>query len=100
MAVNIALTGDIPLMSRDEEIGWILLGLQRPEPVAFVLAGAPGVGRPGWRRRSPGWLPGISPRPLRRTALVARRCAWPGAHLQQRWLPDAAGAASMAPRCR
>jgi len=32
-------------MSRDAEMGWILAKLKRPEPAAFVLAGAPGVGK-------------------------------------------------------
>lgn len=32
-------------MSRDTEMGWILAKLKRPEPAAFVLAGAPGVGK-------------------------------------------------------
>ncbi|HET7246651.1 MAG TPA: ATP-binding protein [Streptosporangiaceae bacterium] len=39
------LTGEIPLMSRDTEMDWILAKLKRPEPAAFVLAGAPGVGK-------------------------------------------------------
>ncbi|HEY2308428.1 MAG TPA: LuxR family transcriptional regulator [Streptosporangiaceae bacterium] len=39
------LTGEIPLMSRDAEMDWILAKLKRPEPAAFVLAGAPGVGK-------------------------------------------------------
>jgi DNA-binding CsgD family transcriptional regulator len=39
------LTGEIPLMSRDTEMDWILARLKRPEPVAFVLAGAAGVGK-------------------------------------------------------
>jgi DNA-binding CsgD family transcriptional regulator len=43
--VNTALTGDIPLISRDKETGRILLSLQAPEPAAFVLAGAAGVGK-------------------------------------------------------
>ena len=37
--------GDIGLMSRDEEMGRIILGLQSPEPAAFVLAGPEGVGK-------------------------------------------------------
>ena len=32
-------------MSRDAEMDWILAKLKRPEPAAFVLAGAPGVGK-------------------------------------------------------
>src|SRR5690348_3060889 len=32
-------------MSRDTEMDWILAKLKRPEPAAFVLAGAPGVGK-------------------------------------------------------
>src|SRR5215471_3652337 len=32
-------------MSRDAEMDWILAKLNRPEPAAFVLAGAPGVGK-------------------------------------------------------
>src|SRR5262249_6206508 len=32
-------------MSRDTEMDWILAKLKRPEPAAFVLAGAPGVGQ-------------------------------------------------------
>src|SRR6185437_9825586 len=32
-------------MSRDEEMGRIILGLQSPEPTAFVLAGPEGVGK-------------------------------------------------------
>ena len=39
------LANDIPLMSRDEELSRVLLGLQGPEPVAFVLAGPAGVGK-------------------------------------------------------
>ena len=39
------LTGEIPLVSRDTEMDWILAKLKRPEPAAFVLAGAPGVGK-------------------------------------------------------
>ena len=39
------LTGEIPLMSRDTEMDWILARLRRPEPAAFVLAGEPGVGK-------------------------------------------------------
>jgi DNA-binding NarL/FixJ family response regulator len=34
------LTGEIPLMSRDTEMDWILAKLKRPEPSAFVLAAA------------------------------------------------------------
>ena len=32
-------------MSRDTEMDWILAKLKRPEPAAFVLAGAAGVGK-------------------------------------------------------
>ena len=39
------LTGEIPLVSRDAEMDWILAKLQRPEPAAFVVAGAAGVGK-------------------------------------------------------
>ena len=39
------LTGEIPLMSRDTEMGRILAGLRDPEPAAFVLAGSAGVGK-------------------------------------------------------
>ena len=39
------LTGEIPLVSRDAEMDWILAKLNRPEPAAFVLAGAAGVGK-------------------------------------------------------
>ena len=40
-----ALTGEIPLMSREAELGRILARLGRPEPAAFVLAGQVGVGK-------------------------------------------------------
>jgi DNA-binding NarL/FixJ family response regulator len=40
-----ALTGEIPLISRAAELGRILAKLQGPVPVAFVLAGAVGVGK-------------------------------------------------------
>ena len=40
-----ALTGEIPLMSREAELGRILAKLRRPEPAAFVLAGQAGVGK-------------------------------------------------------
>lgn len=40
-----ALTGEIPLMSREAEFGRILARLREPEPVAFVLAGEAGVGK-------------------------------------------------------
>jgi DNA-binding CsgD family transcriptional regulator len=43
--VRKTLTSEIPLMSRDAEMSWILAKLKRPEPAAFVLAGAPGVGK-------------------------------------------------------
>jgi DNA-binding CsgD family transcriptional regulator len=43
--VRTTLTGEIPLMSRDAEMAWILAKLRDPEPVAFVLAGEPGVGK-------------------------------------------------------
>ncbi|HEV2375260.1 MAG TPA: LuxR family transcriptional regulator [Streptosporangiaceae bacterium] len=39
------LTSEIPLMSRDAEMSSILAELKRPEPAAFVLAGAAGVGK-------------------------------------------------------
>jgi AAA ATPase domain len=45
LAVKKTLTAEIPLMSRDTEMDWILARLKRPEPVAFVLAGEPGVGK-------------------------------------------------------
>ena len=40
-----ALTGEIPLMSREAELGRILAKLKRSEPAAFVLAGQAGVGK-------------------------------------------------------
>jgi DNA-binding CsgD family transcriptional regulator len=43
--VRNTLTGEIPLLSRDAELEWILAKLKRPEPAAFVLAGAAGVGK-------------------------------------------------------
>jgi DNA-binding NarL/FixJ family response regulator len=43
--VKAALARDVPLISRDEEMSRIILGLKRPEPAAFVLAGPPGVGK-------------------------------------------------------
>jgi len=43
--VRTALTGDIPLMSREAEMGRILESLKGPRPAAFVLAGAAGVGK-------------------------------------------------------
>lgn len=39
------LTGEIPLVSRDAEMDWILTRLKRPDPAAFVLAGTAGVGK-------------------------------------------------------
>ena len=39
------LTGEIPLVSRDAELDWILARLNGPHPAAFVLAGAAGVGK-------------------------------------------------------
>ncbi len=39
------LTSEIPLLSRDEEMAWILTRLKGPKPAAFVLAGAAGVGK-------------------------------------------------------
>jgi DNA-binding CsgD family transcriptional regulator len=43
--VRKTLTGEIPLLSRDTELEWILTGLKKPDPAAFVLAGAAGVGK-------------------------------------------------------
>jgi DNA-binding CsgD family transcriptional regulator len=43
--VKTGLASDIPLMSRDEELSRVLLGLQGPESAAFVLAGPAGVGK-------------------------------------------------------
>jgi len=43
--VRRTLTGEIPLVSRDAEMDWILAHLRRPDPAAFVLAGAAGVGK-------------------------------------------------------
>ncbi len=40
-----ALTGEIPLMSREAELGRILAKLKAPSPSAFVLAGEVGVGK-------------------------------------------------------
>src|SRR5215471_4518420 len=40
-----ALTGEIPLMSREAELGRILAKLKTPEPAAFILAGETGVGK-------------------------------------------------------
>src|SRR5215470_9994935 len=40
-----ALTGEIPLMSREAELDRILARLNAPEPAAFVLAGETGVGK-------------------------------------------------------
>ena len=40
-----ALTGEIPLMSREAELGRIVAALKGPEPAAFVLAGEVGVGK-------------------------------------------------------
>jgi DNA-binding CsgD family transcriptional regulator len=40
-----ALTGEIPLMSREAELGRILAKLKGPDPAAFVLAGQAGVGK-------------------------------------------------------
>jgi len=40
-----ALTGEIPLMSREAEMDRILAKLKGPKPVAFVLAGPAGVGK-------------------------------------------------------
>jgi DNA-binding CsgD family transcriptional regulator/tetratricopeptide (TPR) repeat protein len=40
-----ALTGEIPLVSREAELARILAQLKGPEPVAFVLAGEAGVGK-------------------------------------------------------
>ena len=40
-----ALTGEIPLVSREAELARILGQLSGPEPVAFVLAGEAGVGK-------------------------------------------------------
>lgn len=45
MPVRKALTGEIPLMSREAEMNRILAKLKGPKPVAFVLAGAAGVGK-------------------------------------------------------
>jgi DNA-binding CsgD family transcriptional regulator len=39
------LTSEIPLISRDAEMDWILAKLKGPNPAAFVLAGAAGVGK-------------------------------------------------------
>jgi AAA ATPase-like protein len=39
------LTSEIPLVSRDAEMGEILAKLKGPKPAAFVLAGAAGVGK-------------------------------------------------------
>ena len=39
------LTSEIPLMSRDGEMSWILTRLREPKPAAFVLAGEAGVGK-------------------------------------------------------
>jgi DNA-binding CsgD family transcriptional regulator len=43
--VRNTLTSEIPLMSRDGEMSWILARLREPEPTAFVLAGEAGVGK-------------------------------------------------------
>jgi DNA-binding CsgD family transcriptional regulator len=43
--VRKTLTGEIPLTSREAEMDWILARLKGPDPAAFVLAGAPGVGK-------------------------------------------------------
>jgi DNA-binding NarL/FixJ family response regulator len=43
--VKTTLTSEIPLLSRDEEMRWILTRLKGPKPAAFVLAGAAGVGK-------------------------------------------------------
>src|SRR5215469_16235011 len=40
-----ALTGEIPLTSREAELGRILAKLKAPTPAAFVLAGEVGVGK-------------------------------------------------------
>lgn len=44
-AVRTRLTSEIPLISRDAEMDWILAKLKGPNPAAFVLAGAAGVGK-------------------------------------------------------
>jgi DNA-binding CsgD family transcriptional regulator len=43
--VRSRLTSEIPLISRDAEMGEILAKLKGPKPAAFVLAGAAGVGK-------------------------------------------------------
>ena len=44
-AVRKTLTAEIPLMSREDELKRILERLKGPDPAAFVLAGAVGVGK-------------------------------------------------------
>src|ERR1022692_258843 len=45
MPMRRALTGEIPLMSREPEMNRILARLKEPGPAAFVLAGPAGVGK-------------------------------------------------------